>query len=162
MGRRSARALGEPHNKLEEQPMSQAKYTSKSPRSRKTLSGKTLSVLGLAGVSLAATTAATTNKSMAGMPSPATAPVQAFTMGEEEMSDVTLATFHLFGKESVNQSRSMLQLTRCGGCGRCGGGCRGCGGGCRIGGCGCRGCGFRGCGCRGCGCGGGCGGCSWC
>ena len=167
MGRRSARALGEPHNKLEEQPMSQAKYTSKSPRSRKTLSGKTLSVLGLAGVSLAATTAATTNKSMAGMPSPATAPVQAFTMGEEEMSDVTLATFHLFDKESVNQSRSMLQLTRCGGCGRCGGGCRGCGGGCRIGGCGCRGCGcrgcgFRGCGCRGCGCGGGCGGCSWC
>ena len=132
MGRRSARALGEPHNKLEEQPMSQAKYTSKSARSRKTLSGKTLSVLGLAGVSLAATTAATTNKSMAGMPSPATAPVQAFTMGEEEMSDVTLATFHLFGKESVNQSRSMLQLTRCGGCGRCGGGCRGCGGGCRI------------------------------
>ena len=130
MGRRSARALGEPHNKLEEQPMSQAKYTSKSARSRKTLSGKTLSVLGLAGVSLAAT-AATTNKWMrAGMPSPATAPVQAFTMGEEEMSDVTLATFHLFDKESVNQSRSMLQLTRCGGCGRCGGGCRGCGGGC--------------------------------
>jgi hypothetical protein len=123
-----------------------------------------LSVFGLAGLSLAATTA-TTSESIAGMPSPATAPVQAFTMGEEEISDVTLATFHLFDKESVDQSRSLLQLTRCGGCGRCGGGCRGCGGGCRIGGCGCRGCGCRGCGCRGCGWRGcGCGGCGggWC
>ena len=99
-----------------------------------------LSVFGLAGISLAAT-AATTSESVAGVPSPATAPVQAFAIGEEEISDVTLATFHLFEKESVDQSRSLLQLTRCGGCGRCGGGgCRGCGGrgcgggGCRIGG----------------------------
>src|SRR5271165_7176998 len=121
-----------------------------------------LSVFGLAGISLAAT-AATTSESVAGVPSPATAPVQAFAIGEEEISDVTLATFHLFEKESVDQSRSLLQLTRCGGCGRCGGGgCRG--GGCRVGGCGCRGCGG---GCRGCGfrgCGGGCGGCGggWC
>jgi hypothetical protein len=110
---------------------------------------------------LAATTA-TTSESIAGMPSPATAPVQAFTMGEEEISDVTLATFRLFDKESVDQARSLLHLT--GGCGRCGGGCRGCGHGCRIGGCGCRGCG-HGCGCRGCGWRGcGCGGCGvgWC
>lgn len=91
-----------------------------------------LSVFGLAGISLAAT-AATTSKSVAGVPSPATVPVQAFAIGEEEISDVTLATFHLFEKESVDQSRSLLQLTRCGGCGRCGGG-------------GCRGCGGRGCG----------------
>ena len=92
-----------------------------------------LSVLSLAGLSLAATTA-TTSKSVAGMPSPAAAPLQAFTLGEEEISDVTLATFHLFDKESVEQSRSLLHLTRCG----CGGGCRGGGGGCR--GCGGRGC----------------------
>ncbi len=90
-----------------------------------------LSVLSLAGLSLAATTA-TTSKSVAGMPSPATTPVQAFTLGEEEISDVTLATFHLFDKDSVEQSRSILHLTACrGGCG-CGGrgGCRG--GGCRV------------------------------
>ncbi|MGA9268836.1 MAG: hypothetical protein WBV79_20630, partial [Rhodomicrobium sp.] len=80
-----------------------------------------LSVFGLAGISLAAT-AATTSESVAGVPSPATVPVQAFAIGEEEISDVTLATFHLFEKESVDQSRSLLQLTRCGGCGRCGGG----------------------------------------
>jgi hypothetical protein len=114
--------------------------------------------LSVAGMSLAVTTAATTNESIAGMPSPATVPVQAFALGEEEISDVSLATFHLFGKESVDQSRSLLQLTRCGGGCGCRG-CRGCGGwgGCR--GCGCRGC-------RGCGCGGwgGCGGCGvgWC
>ncbi len=144
-----------------EEPMQQAKRTSRGKRSK-----EALSVLSLAGISLAATTAATTNELLAGMPSPATAPVQAFTLGEEEISDVTLATFRLFEKESVDQSRSLLQLTRCGGCGRCGcgGGCRGCGGG-RCGGCGfgrCGGCARCG-GCGGCGCGGVWGGCclSW-
>lgn len=64
------------------------------------------------------------------------------TLGEEEIADVSLATFHVFDKENVG---SGVQLAW-----------RGCGG-CR----GCRGC--RGCGCRACrGCG-GCGGCcaSW-
>jgi hypothetical protein len=147
--------------------MSQANYASKGRRSK-----KALSVLGLAGIYLAVP-AATTNESMAAMPSPATAPVRAFALGEEEISDVTLATFHLFDKETIDQSRSLLHLTRCGcGCGgggcRCGGGggcggggCRcGFGGGCRCGfGGGCR-CGFGGCRCGfgGCGCG-GCGGC---
>ena len=104
-------------------------------RRAKTKRSKTaLSVFGLAGISLAATTAATTNESLAGMPSPATAPVQAFTLGEEEISDVTLATFHLFDKDSVEQSRSLLHLTACrGGCGCGGRGCGGCrGGGCRV------------------------------
>jgi hypothetical protein len=111
------------------------------------------------------------------------APKQRFVLGEEEMQDVSLATFHLFDRENVG---SAIQLAR-GGCGGCGcgygggggcghgcggGGCRGCGG---FGGCGhvgfvgCRGCGgFRGCGgCGGCGLGGfwfgGCGACclSW-
>ena len=62
---------------------------------------------------------------MATVPSPATAPVQAFALGEEEISDVTLASFHLFDKETIDQSRSLLHLTRCGcGCGCGGGGCR--------------------------------------
>src|SRR5215470_8380580 len=94
-----------------------------------------------------------------------TSPNQRFILGEEEMQDVSLATFHLFDRENVG---SAIQLARggCGGCGHgcgggggCGHGCGGCGhggfGGCGHGGfVGCRGCG----GCRGCR---GCGGCGF-
>src|SRR5215469_3686890 len=66
-------------------------------------------------------------------------PTQTVLLGEEEIADVSLATFHLFDKE--NGGTGFQQMTM--GC-RCGG-CRGC----------------RGCGCRGCGCG-GCGGCARC
>jgi hypothetical protein len=111
----------------------------------------------------------------AGIPqSDNTSPNQRFVLGEEEMADVSLATFHLFDRENFG---SGVQLARgcggCGGCRGCGGGCggfRGCGGGGFVG---CRGCGgFRGCG--GCGCGiglgilgigiglGGCAGCAGC
>src|ERR1700730_13510279 len=79
-------------------------------------------------------------------------PNQRFVLGEEEMADVSLATFHLFDKE--NNTGHFTQMARgcgCGGCHGCGGGGRGCGGG---GFRGCGGGGFRGCGCRGCGCGG--------
>ena len=71
------------------------------------------------------------------------APTQAVTLGEEEIADVSLATFHLFDKE--NNGSALQQMAwgcRCGGCG-----CRGCAG-CRCGGCGCRcgvGCGVGGC-----------------
>jgi hypothetical protein len=80
-------------------------------------------------------------------------------LGEEEIHDVTLATFYVFDKESTAATKDgNIQLARGCGCGRgCGG--RGCGG-CR----GCRGCGGRGCGCGvGFGCGVGWGGCclSW-
>jgi hypothetical protein len=59
-------------------------------------------------------------------------PGQQVILGEEELSDVTLATFHVFDKENLG-AKGDVQLTRC----RCGGcrGCRGCGG-CRCGGCG--------------------------
>jgi hypothetical protein len=79
-----------------------------------------------------------------------TSPSRRFVLSEEEMNDVSLATFHLFDRENVEGG---VQLARggCGGCHGCGG-CRGCGGGCR----GCAGC-------RGCGCGfGGCAGCVGC
>src|SRR5580700_10037507 len=73
------------------------------------------------------------------------------TLGEEEIADVSLATFYVFDKEGTAAAKDgNIQLARGCGCGRgCGG--RGCGRGC------------RGCGGRGCGCGGGCGGCclSW-
>ena len=88
-------------------------------------------------------------------------------MAEEEVSDVSLATFHVFDKEGPVR----LAAGHGGGCGHGGGG--GCGhgggggcghgGGCHVGACGHGGCGHGGCrGCRcagGCGCGGGgCGG----
>ena len=153
--------------------MSQTKRASKGKRP-----SKAVSVLGIAGASLAASTAGSlADIPVADIPSQNTAPFQFITLGEEEISDVSLATFHLFDKEGLGTPRSgLIQLARggcgCGhGCGGCGHGCGGCGHGCGgcghgIGGCGhgfggCRGC--RGCrGGRGCGCGwGGCGGCGW-
>ena len=78
-------------------------------------------------------------------------PNQRFVLGEEEMADVSLATFYLFDKENAGSDVGMqlaAVVVR-----------RGCGG-CR----GCRGCAVRGCGgCAGCG---GCcarwGRCRWC
>jgi hypothetical protein len=74
-------------------------------------------------------------------------------LGEEEIADVSLATFYVFDKENTAAAKNGVQVAwrGCGGCR----GCRGCGG--------CRGC--RGCvGCAG--CGGGCcatwGGCRFC
>ena len=65
-------------------------------------------------------------------------PTQAVTLGEEEIADVSLATFNLFDRETKAGPGPLLQMAACG-C-RCGGcGCRGCRcGGCRLGiGCGC-------------------------
>jgi hypothetical protein len=115
-------------------------------------------VLGAAGLSFSLVgSASASTMPTAGIPqSDNTSPNQRFVLSEEEIADVSLATFYLFDRENVG---SGVQLARgCGGCGGCrgGGGCGGCRGG---GGCG----GFRGCGgggfvgCRG--CGGGCGGC---
>jgi len=67
-------------------------------------------------------------------------PTQSVLLGEEEIADVSLATFHLFDKETGGTGAFQQMAWGC----RCGG-CRGCG--CRA--------------CRGCGCG-GCGGCARC
>ena len=113
-------------------------------------------------------------------------------LGEEEIADVSLATFHVFDKEGGGSLKPGVLLVRGGGggcgCGHgCGGGggCRGCGGcrgfgggcgggfggGCRFGfggcgGCGCAGCGLGWWGVYGVGCAGGCciswGGCRYC
>src|SRR6516225_676478 len=51
-------------------------------------------------------------------------------LDEEEMADVSLATFHLFDKENISGAQQVAVIVRgCGGCGGCGGcrGCRGCG-----------------------------------
>jgi hypothetical protein len=67
-------------------------------------------------------------------------PTQPVLLGEEEIADVSLATFHLFDKETGGTTGFQQVAWGC----RCGG-CRGC----------------RGCGCRACRCG-GCGGCARC
>src|SRR5271170_7260021 len=155
--------------------MSQAKRTSRGNRP-----SKAASVLGIAGMSLAASTggspadippasfAAPTVGSVADMLWQSTAPFQIPALDDEEISDVSLATFHLFDNENPGISGSGIQLAVRSGCGGCGcGGARGCGGagGCRVGGCRVGGCGVGGCrGCRVGGCGGGwggCGGCGW-
>src|SRR5882672_3342355 len=149
----------------EDATMPRVKQASKQKRTTKAATVKVLGAAGL-GLSLASSASASTMPA-AGIPqSDNTSPNQRFFLGEEEMADVSLATFHLFDRENIGGG---VQLAR-GGCGGCGcghggGGCgRGCGGGGFVGirGCGgggfvgIRGCGgFRGCrGFRGCGCGG--------
>jgi hypothetical protein len=136
---------------------------------------KAVPVLGAAGLSFSLVGGASASAvPTADTPqTPNMAPGHEITLGEEEISDVSLATFYVFDKENTGTLRGLVQEARgCGGCRGCGGGCRGCGG-CRGGvGVGCRGC--VGVGCRACGvgcavgwgvvgCGVACGGCcaSW-
>jgi hypothetical protein len=139
--------------------MSRVKQVSKRRRLTKTAALPALGAAGL-GLSLVGSASASALPTADLPQSLNTTPNQLFVLDEEEMADVSLATFHVFDRE--NGIGNLIQEARgCGGCRGCGGGgCRGCGGGFR--GCGggfggCRGCriGF---GCRGCGCG-GCGGC---
>jgi hypothetical protein len=135
-----------PFEGKEECEMSQSKEASKRKRRR-----KAVPVLGAAGVlSLAggAASAATTAPT-ADMPSRDTAQRHVF-LGEEEVADVSLATFYVFDKENAGKpqlGQKEAWWRGCGGCGRCR-------------------CGWRGCGCGGCGVGWGCcaswGRCRWC
>jgi hypothetical protein len=63
---------------------------------------------------------------------------QRFVLGEEEMADVSLATFHLFDKEAAGDEVKLAVVVVRRGCGGCRG-CRGCAvrgcGGCGVGGC---------------------------
>jgi hypothetical protein len=140
--------------------MPRVKQASKQKRTTKAAAVKVLGAAGLSFSLVGSASASTTPT--AGVPQfDNTSPNQRFVLSEEEMTDVSLATFYVFDRENVGGG---VQLARgCGGCGHGGGGCGGCrgGGGCGgVRGCGgggfvgCRGCGgFRGCG----GCGGGCG-----
>ena len=151
--------------------MAQARQGSKK---RKASSKAALHIWGTAGLSLAMAGSASANAPAVEGPSPD--PVKRIVLYEEEIPDVSLATFYVFDRERERSPGLRLAAGRCGGCG-CGGhggGCGGCRGGCggchAGGGCGCGGC--RGCG--GCGCGlgalglglgllfGGCGGCGGC
>jgi hypothetical protein len=131
---------------MEECIMPRAKQASK--RKHRT---RAVPVLGAAGLlSLTGGASAATGGPAVDMPTtPNSAPGHEITLGEEEISDVSLATFYVFDKENAGTPRLGEQVAW---------GCRGCGG-CR----GCRGCGGCRCGWRGCGGCGGCGGCclSW-
>ena len=88
---------------------------------------KTLPLVGAAGMSLAfaggaSATAPTEHAPLQDTPRPV------ITLGEEEISDVNLATFYVFDKENV-EFGDRVQLARrgCGGCG-----CRGCARACRA------------------------------
>jgi hypothetical protein len=119
--------------------MSQAKQASKRKRPTKAAG---LPALGAAGLSLSLVGSASASAlPTADLPqSLNTTPNQRFVLDEEEIADVSLATFHVFDKE--NSTRGFTQVAY--GCGGCAG-CRGCGRGC-----GCRGCGWGGCGYGGC------------
>jgi hypothetical protein len=111
--------------------MSHAKQASRR-RSRT----KTVTVLGVAGALSLAGGASRAAVGPAGdTPTESTAPV--ITLGEEEISDVSLATFYVFDNENAGAHRPGLQLAKrtqghggdrgravnrgCGGCGSCGG-----------------------------------------
>ena len=143
--------------------MARAKRASKRKHQR-----VALPILGAAGASLAMGGGASATVPIANVPSQDNAPLPEITLDEEEISDVTLATFYVFDKEGFGAS-GLVEKVQNRGCRGCAArGCRGCAArGC--GGCaarGCRGCAVvRGCGgCGGCGgwsvgigCGGGCG-----
>ena len=80
---------------------------------------KVLSVAGIAG---GAFFASSTSGSVADIPPQSTAPFQVLHLDEEEISDVSLATFLFVDGESRETALPRVQLAR-GGCGGCGWGC---------------------------------------
>ena len=112
---------------------------------RKRVTKATVPALGAAGLtfSLVGGASASTVPAADVQQTPNYVPTQAITLGEEEIADVSLATFHLFDKENAG-GNVQVAWRGCGGCRGCRG-CR-CGGGCRA----CRAC--AGCAaCAGCG-----------
>jgi hypothetical protein len=128
--------------------MGRVKQASKRKRTTKFAAAKALGAAGLGFSLMGSATASAVPTSDTPRPENTSTDLR-FVLGEEEMADVSLATFHLFDRENVGGGNVQVAWRGCGGCG----GCRGCGG-------------FRGCGvgfvggCGGCGCR-GCGGCGW-
>ena len=125
--------------------MPRVKQASKRKRTTKAAAVKVLGAAGL-GLSLIGGASASTTPTADIPQSDNTSPNQRYVLGEEEMADVSLATFHLFDKENVGNDNMQLAVVVVGRC-------RGCGG-CRA----CRGCAVV----RACGACGGCGGCGGC
>ena len=103
--------------------MPRVKQASKQKSTTKAAAVTVLGATGL-GFSLLASTSASTMPAADIAQSDNTPPNQRFVLSEEEMADVSFATFHLFDKENVG---SGVQLARAGGCRGCAArGCRGC------------------------------------
>ena len=128
--------------------MPRVKQAAKHARTTKAAAVTAFGAAGL-GLSLAGSASASTIPTADIPKSDNISPNQRFVLSEEEMDDVSLATFHLFDRENAGSDMQLAVVVR---------GCRGCRG-CRVGGCrvgGCGGCRVGGCGgCRV----GGCGGC---
>ena len=104
--------------------MSRVNQTSK----RKRVS-KAVPALGAAGLTFGLVGGASASAvPTADMPQkPNYAPTQGFTLGEEEIADVSLATFHVFDKENLGGGVQQLAWgCRCGGCCWSWGACRPC------------------------------------
>jgi len=104
-----------------------SKHSSKSKRRSSALSS-----LGIAGLSLALASGASASTSEASMNVPSTSQSHEIFLGEEEISDVSLATFYVFDKENAGPPplAQKVRLARCSrgyGCSNGYGGCGGCG-----------------------------------
>src|SRR6202030_4753962 len=107
--------------------MTQARRSSRRKSRKAALSKKAALVWGAAGVSLAMTGAASASAPATNVPSQDNA--RRLILTEEEISDVSLATFHVFDRENPPLSQG-IRIARGGGCGGCGCGHGGGGGGC--------------------------------
>ena len=94
--------------------MPQAKHNSKQKRR-----SKALPVLGAAGLSLslASTASAVPGGPAVNLPTSGNGDGNQVFLGEEEISDVSLATFYVFDKESEGTAQPDIELVRhgCGG-----------------------------------------------
>ena len=129
--------------------MPRVKQASKQKSTTKAAAVTVLGATGL-GFSLLDSASASTMPAADIAQSGNTPPNQRFVLSEEEMADVSLATFHLLDEENVGNG---VQVAYRGGCRGCAArGCRGCAvrscRGCAVRSC--RGCAVRGCAVRGC------------
>src|SRR5262245_62410862 len=103
---------------MEDAIMSRVKQASK----RKSVAKATMPALGSAGLTFSLAGGASASAVPAGdTPQKLNfSPSHAVTLGEEEIADVSLATFHLFDKENAGNGMQVAWVAV--------GGCRGCGG----------------------------------
>jgi hypothetical protein len=99
--------------------MSHPKQASKRKRHK-----KAIPVLGAAGLSLSLAGGVT--PAVADMPAQPAAVAHEVTLADEEISDVSLATFYVFDKEHAGTPQARVRLAMAGGAGCAG--CSGCGG----------------------------------
>ncbi len=112
--------------------MPRVKQAAKHVRATKAAAVTALGTAGL-GLSLAGSASAHTIPTAHIPHSDNISPNQRFVLGEEEMADVSLATFYLFDKENAGSDVQLAVVVVRRGCGGCRGcravrGCGGCGG----------------------------------